>query len=93
MDKPGKIVASIRIDVTELDAQLHELKGLLESVPHNVQGPLLSNLLTVLNDIVLTDISPATGAGLDIIQSVRLGAKYKRFTAAIRAGELNANFL
>lgn len=93
MAKSGKIVASIFLNTTELDAQLDELKVLLEGVPDNAQGPILSNLLTVFNDVVLTDISPATGAGLDIIHSVRLGAKYERFTAAIRAGELNANFL
>lgn len=96
MSKTGKLVVSIELDTTELESQLAELKGLLNSlecIPDHLIGTLNSNLPAVLNDVVFVDGSAATGAGLNIVHRVRLGAKYEAFTAAIRAGEVNPDLL
>lgn len=87
---------SVNIDTTELQDQIKELQSLLatlEGVPQNLVGPLLGNLSAVLNDIVLTDSPSALSAGFKVFHSARLGAKYERFTAAIRAGEFDLKTL
>lgn len=95
MNNVGKLVVSVDLDTTELEEQISSLQTLLDSalkdVPDNLISTVLSNLPAVLNDIVLADRPAATGAGLDVIHRVRLGAKYERFTAAIRAGKLESN--
>lgn len=96
MGKIGEIVVSVNIDTTELQNQVSELQTLLSSlerVPQNLVGTLLGNLSAVLDDIVLTDSPSALSAGFEIFHSVRLGAKYERFTAAIRAGEFDLKTL
>ncbi|MFS7308426.1 hypothetical protein AB6856_11655 [Rahnella inusitata] len=93
MKKTGEIVASVTLDTTELDVQLSEmvdlLKPTIERLPHHLVSPLLSKLITLVNNIVVCDSSTAAGTGFNIIHSVRLGAEYERLTAAIRAGEFN----
>lgn len=95
MNNVGKLVVSVGVDTTELKGQIFSLQALLDSalkdIPDNLISTVLSNLPAVLNDIVFTDAPAATGAGLDVIHRVRLGAKYERFTAAIRAGKLDFN--
>jgi hypothetical protein len=96
MCKIGEIVVSVNIDTTELQNQVSELQTLLSSlerVPQNLVGTLLGNLSAVLDDIVLTDSPSATGARFEILHRARLGAKYERFTAAIRAGEFDLKTL
>lgn len=95
MNDVGKLVVSIGLETTELEEQIPSLQALLDSalkdVPDNLIYTVLSNLPAVLNDIVLADSPTAPGARLDVIHRVRFGAKYKRLTAAIRAGELDSN--
>lgn len=96
MTKIGEMVVSVTIDTTELQSQVENLQALLkslESIPENLISPLLSNLPAVLDDIVLTDSPSATGARFEILHRARLGAKYERFTAAIRAGEFDLKTL
>jgi hypothetical protein len=96
MTKIGEMVVSVRIDTTELQSQVETLQDLLkslESIPENLISPLLSNLPAVLDDIVLTDSPSATGTRFEILHRARLGAKYERFTAAIRAGEFDLKTL
>ena len=96
MKKAGEMVVSVTIDTTELQNQVETLQGLLkslESIPENLISPLLSNLPAVLDDIVLTDSPAATCTRFEILHCARLGAKYERFTAAIRAGEFDLETL
>ncbi|WP_156365645.1 hypothetical protein [Erwinia sp. Leaf53] len=96
MSETGKLVVSIELDTTELMSQLSQLGCLLKSfecIPDNLVSALNSHLPAVLNDIVFADGSAAIGAGFNIVHRVRLGTKYERFTAAIRAGKLDTNFL
>ncbi|POP46893.1 hypothetical protein CHU32_08265 [Superficieibacter electus] len=95
MEKVGKLVVSIGLDTTELEGQISSLQTLLDSalkdIPDHLISTFFSNLPAVLNDIVLADSSSAPGARLDVIHRVRLGAKYERFTAAIRAREFDSD--
>lgn len=91
--KSGEIVASIYLDTTELNTQLSELVELLkptiESLPNHLVSLLLSKVSAVANDIVSADCSATSGAGLNIIHRVRLGAEFERLTSAIRTGKFN----
>lgn len=97
MSSKGKMVVTVSLDTTEVEQQISDLEALIQSElehsPDNFISAILSNLPAVLDDVVFTDISPAPGTGFNIIHRVRLGAKYERFAAAIRAGELNADVL
>jgi len=96
MTKTGNLVVSIELDTTELQSQVAELQGLvnsLECIPEDLISSLLSNLPAVLDDIVLADSPAATGAGFKILHRARFGVKYERFTAAIRAGEFDLKTL
>lgn len=93
MNKTGKLVVNIAIDTTKIQNQIGELNDLLSSslehCSENIASSVLSEVSTVLNDIILTDISPARGTGFDVVHSVRLGDKFERLTTAIRAREFN----
>ena len=93
MGKTGKLVVNLSIDTTNIKNQMDELNDLLslslEHCPDNITSSVLSEVSTVLDDIIFTDISPASGAGFNIIHSMRLGDKFERLTAAIRAREFN----
>ncbi|MDE9607753.1 MULTISPECIES: hypothetical protein [Citrobacter] len=95
--KTGGVAVSVSLDTTDIDFQISELQNLLnsalEGVPEDLIRSLLSNLPAVLDDIILSNNLSACGARFEIIHRARLGAKYERFTAAIRAGEFNLESL
>lgn len=97
MESTGELVVSVSVDTTEIEAQIAELKSLLKSelegVPDDFISSVYSYLPAVLDDVVFANTPTALSTGLDIVHRVRFGAKYERFTAAIRAGKLDANFL
>nr|WP_314424839.1 hypothetical protein [uncultured Erwinia sp.] len=88
---------SVTVDTTELEEQLTELKCLIKSafkgIHKDFSGAFCRNLSAVLDDVVFADSPTTLRTGLNVIHRVRLGAKYERFTAAIRAGELDLNCL
>lgn len=97
MKRTGELVVSVSVDTTEIELQIAELKSLLGSELEGVSDDFISaaysNLPAVLNDIVFSDTPAAPCTSLNIVHRVRLGFKYERFTAAIRAGKLDSNFL
>ena len=91
-----KMLASISVDTSEAQSQLDSLISLLElkfgslqSVPERIY----EEILAVAKDIVFADSPSAGCTGLDIVYGVRFGAKYELLTAAIRAGEVDSEFL
>lgn len=93
MQSTGKIVVSMSIDTTEIGRQIEILNSALEGVPDEFISAINSHLPAVLDDVVFIDGPSTSSAGFNIIHRVRLGAKYERLTAAIRAGELDVYFL
>ncbi len=93
MKNTGELVVSVTIDTTEIEHQATELNALLKSAlkgaSDDLACSLISNLQVVLDDIIMSYSPSASGARFEIVHRARLGAKYERFTAAIRAGEFN----
>ena len=91
-----KLLASISVDTSEAQSQLDSLISLLELKFGSLQPVserINQELFAVAKDIVFADSPSAGSTGLDIVYGVRFGAKYEVLTAAVRAGEVDSEFL
>lgn len=89
MKKISNLVVRISIDTTSLEKQLSEFNELLslslEHCPDHLLGLVRGEVSTVLKDIVLTNITPTTGAGFDVIHRAGFSDKFERLASAVRA--------
>lgn len=89
MKKISNLVVRVSLDTTSLETQLsefnQELSLSLKHCPDHLLGLVRSEVSTVLKDIILTNVTPATGAGFDVVHRARFGDKFERLTAAVRA--------
>lgn len=92
------VTMRLSFDTTSLQTQLHELGELVASLPQETAKRLLDFVLGDLDghllDVLPIDGVPAVVADqpVQVLYRLRLGGRFERAAAAIRAGEVDGLF-
>ncbi|GEM_PF-5722406 len=93
MGSSSEMVVSIKLDTTEIERQLADLKSALECVPDNISGLLLGGIGNLLDNIVLRYVpaTSSTGNINEITFKVEIVGTLDECAAAIRTHNFNIN--
>lgn len=93
MGSSSEMVVFIKLDTTEIERQLADLKSALECVPENISGLLLGGLSSLLDNVVLRYVPAAISAGHinEITFKVEIVGTLDECAAAIRTHNFKLN--
>lgn len=93
MGSSGEMVVSIKLDTTEIERQLADLKSALEGIPDNISGLLFGDISNLLDNVVLRYVPAASGTGNinEITFKVEIVGTLDARAAAIRTHNFKLN--
>lgn len=82
----GKLEQHLLISTSVLNAQIREIKNLLEQAPEHLIQMVNNRLPTLLKDVILVNLMGEGPADYGIVYRVCFGSEYKRLISDILSG-------